>query len=41
MISDVASTAGTAVSAMELPAAAGGEGDITYSVSDLPAGLTF
>ena len=41
MISDVASTAGTAVSAMELPAASGGEGDITYSVSELPAGLTF
>ena len=41
MINDVASTAGTAVSAMELPAASGGEGDITYSVSDLPAGLTF
>ena len=41
MISDVASTAGTAVSDMELPAASGGEGDITYSVSDLPAGLTF
>ena len=41
MINDVASTAGTAVSAMELPAASGGEGDITYSVSELPAGLTF
>ncbi len=41
MINDVASTAGTAVSAMELPAASGGEGDITYSVSDLPAGLSF
>ncbi|MCY4604357.1 MAG: putative Ig domain-containing protein [Gemmatimonadetes bacterium] len=41
MVSDVAATAGTVVSEMELPAASGGEGDITYSVSDLPAGLTF
>ena len=41
MINDVASTAGTEVAAMELPAASGGEGDITYSVSDLPAGLSF
>ena len=42
MINDVASTAGTAISAMvELPAASGGEGDITYSVSELPAGLEF
>ena len=41
MIAPVASTAGTAVSEMELPAASGGEGDITYSVSDLPAGLSF
>ena len=41
MISDVASTAGTAIADMALPEAAGGEGDITYSVSDLPAGLAF
>ena len=26
---------------MELPAAVGGVGDIAYSVSDLPAGLSF
>ena len=41
MINDVASTAGTAVAELELPAASGGEGDITYSVSDLPAGMSF
>ena len=41
MINDVASTAGTEISAMALPEASGGEGDITYSVSDLPAGLSF
>ncbi len=34
-------TAGTAIHALELPAAVGGEGAITYSVSDLPAGLSF
>ncbi len=34
-------TAGTAIHALELPAAMGGEGAITYSVSDLPAGLSF
>ena len=34
-------TAGTAIHALELPAAVGGEGSITYSVSDLPAGLSF
>ncbi len=34
-------TAGTAIHALELPAALGGEGAITYSVSDLPAGLSF
>ena len=41
MIADVAATAGTAVAEMELPAASGGSGDITYSVSELPAGLAF
>ena len=40
MIADIEGTAGTAMSA-ELPAAEGGEGDIGYSVSDLPAGLSF
>ena len=34
-------TAGTAIQGLELPAAMGGEGAITYSVSDLPAGLSF
>ncbi len=34
-------TAGTAIQGLELPAALGGEGAITYSVSDLPAGLSF
>ena len=34
-------TAGAAIDAMALPAAAGGMGDVTYSVSDLPAGLSF
>ena len=35
-------TAGTAIADMELPEASGGDGDITYSVSDnLPAGLSF
>ena len=40
MIDDIEATAGAAVSE-ELPAAEGGSGDITYSVSELPAGLTF
>ena len=35
-------TAGTAIADMELPEASGGDGDITYSVSDnLPEGLSF
>ncbi len=34
-------TAGTAIHSLELPMALGGEGSITYSVSDLPAGLSF
>ena len=41
MIDDITATAGQEISAMELPAAEGGSGDITYSVSELPAGLTF
>ena len=40
-IADQKYTAGTAISALELPAAVGGVGDIAYSVSDLPAGLSF
>ena len=40
-IDDQEYTAGTAISAMELPAAVGGVGDIAYSVSDLPSGLSF
>ncbi len=34
-------TAGTAIHSLELPMALGGEGAITYSVSGLPAGLSF
>ncbi len=34
-------TAGTAITPLVLPVALGGEGTITYSVSDLPAGLSF
>ena len=34
-------TAGTAIQPLVLPAALGGEGAITYRVSDLPAGLSF
>ena len=41
MIDNITATAGTEISAVELPAAEGGSGDITYSVSELPAGLTF
>ena len=40
-IDDQEYTAGTEISTMELPAAVGGVGDIAYSVSDLPAGLSF
>ena len=40
-VEDQAYTAGTTISALELPEAVGGEGEITYRVSDLPAGLTF
>ena len=41
MIDDISATAGTAVAAVTLPEAAGGSGDISYSVSELPAGLSF
>ena len=41
MIDDISATAGTEITAVELPAAEGGSGDITYSVSELPAGLEF
>ena len=40
-VEDQEYTAGTEISAMELPAAVGGVGDIAYSVSDLPSGLSF
>ena len=33
--------AGAAITALQLPEAMGGEGDVTYRVFDLPAGLTF
>ena len=34
-------TAGTAITALGLPEATGGEGEVTYRVFDLPAGLAF
>ncbi len=34
-------TAGTAITALVLPEATGGEGEVTYRVFDLPAGLAF
>ena len=40
-IADQAYTAGTTISALVLPEAVGGEGTITYRVSELPAGLSF
>ena len=40
-VEDQAYTAGTTITALQLPEATGGEGEITYRVSDLPAGLTF
>ena len=40
-VEDQEYTAGTEISALELPAAVGGVGDIAYSVSDLPSGLSF
>ena len=41
MVDDVASTAGAAMPDVVLPAAEGGSGDIAYSVSEFPAGLSF
>ena len=40
-VEDQAYTAGTTISALALPEATGGEGEITYRVSGLPAGLSF
>ena len=40
-VEDQEYTAGTAISALVLPEATGGEGEITYSVSELPDGLSF
>ena len=41
MIDNVGVTSGSPMSAVVLPEASGGEGDISYSVSELPAGLSF
>ena len=41
MIANVGVTVGSEMSALVLPEASGGSGDISYSVSDLPAGLEF
>ena len=41
MIDAIEATAGTAIADMVLPEATVGEGDITYSTSELPAGLSF
>ena len=40
-VEDQAYTAGTTIPALQLPEATGGEGEITYSMSELPAGLSF
>ena len=40
-VEDQAYTAGTAITPLVLPEAVGGEGEITYRVSELPAGLSF
>ena len=40
-VEDQVYTAGTAITALVLPAATGGEGEVMYRVSDLPAGLAF
>ena len=40
-VEDQAYTAGTAISALVLPEATGAEGEVTYRVSDVPAGLAF
>ena len=41
MIANITATAGTAINDVVLDEAAGGSGDISYSVSELPAGLSF
>ena len=40
-VEDQVYTAGSAISALQLPEATGGDGEVTYRVSDLPAGLAF
>ena len=40
-VADQAYTAGAAITPLVLPEATGGEGDVTYRVFDLPAGLAF
>ncbi len=40
-VGDQAYTAGTAITALELPEATGGAGEVTYGLSTLPAGLSF
>jgi len=40
-VKDQAYTAGTAISALQLPEAVGGQGEITYRVLGLPSGLSF
>ena len=40
-VADQAYTAGTAIRSLTLPAAVGGAGHLTYSVSGLPTGLSF
>ncbi len=40
-VEDQAYTAGTAITALVLPEATGGEGEVTYRVFGLPAGLSF
>ena len=40
-VDDQAYTAGAAITPLVLPAAENGEGDVTYRVFDLPAGLAF
>ena len=40
-VEDQAYTAGAVISALVLPEAKGGEGEVTYRVSDLPTGLSF
>ena len=40
-VGDQAYTAGTTITALVLPEATGGQGEVTYRVSGLPAGLSF